>query len=184
MSNIAFKCDCGWMAVEDPDDMWDDVSHLVDQHVEHCPKNENDPVIRQDTGAVRANPSPLQEEQMTTKNPTVDSTHPDALWHPAWCDPSSCHADPQEPTDVSHASTTTSTGRSWDRTTGEWKAEAQLNLLEWGDDEPRQVYVVVRFNDEEDVNLYEHDLTQLIGFLETTRTRLFQAAGKDGGEAR
>ena len=116
----------------------------------------------------------------------VEAVDPDDqdVQHPLWCDPSSCHADPQHPTDVSHASTTTSTGRSWDRTTGEWKAEAQLNLLEWGDDEPRQVYVVVRFNDEEDVNLYEHDLTQLIGFLETTRTRLFQAAGKDGGEAR
>lgn len=92
MTNIAFKCGCGWLAIEDPDDLWDDVAQLVDQHVEHCPKNENDPVIRQDTGAVRVDPNSLQEEQMTTKNPTTDSTHPDVLWHPVWCARDCCVA--------------------------------------------------------------------------------------------
>ena len=42
MTNIAFKCDCGWLAIEDPDDLWDDVAQLVDDHVEYCPHNEED----------------------------------------------------------------------------------------------------------------------------------------------
>lgn len=41
-----------------------------DQHVEHCPKNENDPVIRQDTGAVRVDPNSLQEEQIVKESTT------------------------------------------------------------------------------------------------------------------
>lgn len=93
MSNIAFKCDCGWMAVEDPHDMWDDVAQLIDDHVDYCPKNENDPVIRQDTGAVRADPNPHEEEQMTTTNPTAHLSASELnqmIHHPIWCSRPCC----------------------------------------------------------------------------------------------
>lgn len=87
MSNIAFKCDCGWMAVEHPDDMWDDVAQLVDQHVEHCPKNENDgPANRQEAGTAD-DPNHLEEEQIVKESTTHLSASElnQMIHHPIWC---------------------------------------------------------------------------------------------------
>ncbi|MCK1804078.1 hypothetical protein MTQ12_13635 [Brevibacterium sp. R8603A2] len=173
--SIAYKCDCGWLVTDGgPDDVWDDTNQLIDDHVENCRMNENDgPANRQEAGTAE-DPNPYQKEQIV-KNDTAKSTHPDTLWHPVWCDPKHCSADNNAPRDLAHQSVPMKSGRGWEQLTGEWKAAAQLMRLDWEGDGDKRTFAVIRFNDSEDLALHESDLTQLIGFLEAVRIRLWEA---------
>lgn len=103
----------------------------------------------------------------TTEQPTTA--------HPDWCDPAHSSADPQAPADLSHASATMSTGRGWNRINGDWNAVAQIMAMDWNDGDAVHPFAVIRFNDSEDVLLFESDIVQLVGFLDSVRGRLVEA---------
>jgi len=170
---IVFKCPCGWLATDAPaDDIWDDTEQLIEDHTRDCPMNENDgPATDQSTGTA-ADPNHYHEER-TKMNDTANSSS--TAWHPVWCDPQECTIDDAEPLSLAHHSTPATTGRGWDNLTGAWNAEAQLMCLDWQDDDDKRTFAAIRFNDSEDLHLHDGDLTQLIGFLESLRTRLREA---------
>lgn len=188
MSNIAFKCDCGWMAIEDPDDLWGDVAQLIDDHVEYCPRNENDgPANRQEAGTA-ADPNPQQEEQIM-KNPTAHLSASELnqmIHHPIWC-ARDCCVEWEGMGDVWHRSWIQSKHFPSDPVRKNQAFTAYSSMLRYSvvneDDSPTGAEITLDHHElEQEISLFlsPDNLRDLALWLASRADEIDAACGKDG----